>query len=633
MRLPRLRFDWGDAPKKPAVREEKPLESVLARGMVHRVDLVAPEGVEIRSDCVRIGSDRWVRTYMVSALPGQMHTAFFSSVLDVCADLDLSVQIEPVEKGRAEIELTHQISRLAGQMNTGTAARSGLGRDRLEKAHADYSRLRALLGRDEDALYRLSVAIQVGAATEGELREQCRLLETEVGIGGVRLRQLFWRQREGLGAAGPLPNPEKLGYERNAGRGAVAAALPLSGGRWLDDGGMFIGQDLRTRTPMLWSPFTKRLTSYNFVVVAQPGKGKSLLLKMICARLVAVGCQVAIMDHEGEYVRVFRELESKYPEARFGAHVVKLDPDRPSGINVMDVRAERDEETKLVEVPINRAVEEVTAWCEVILGQGASIAPERSALIAQAAMACYEDACITRDPDSLWMAVGEGDGAGRSPKRRPQLSNLVEKLVALGADGGMVAALRRYTGSGSRPMFDCQADEVDSPIVVVDVSAVRDDPQLLAVCMTGALRWLWTALSAVQGQKAILVDEAWQMTRMPKAAEFLSKMARGGRKRYISLGVTTQFIREFMASETSRDILGAAQTRWIGGLSEDETQVIREVLELSTGQSRLVTQLETGQFLVRAPGRAAFVQTVPTAEEKLWYNTDPRKTEVEANMA
>lgn|GEM_PF-5334165 len=633
MRLPRLRLDWGD-PKHMVTPVPPPEESsVLAQGTVRRVDLVAPEGVEIRPDCVRIGPDRWVRTYMVSALPSELYTAFFARVLDVCADLDLSIEIEPVDKGKAEVELTRQIARLAGQMSTGTAARSGLGRDRLEKAHSDYTHLRALLSRDEDALYRLSVAIQVGAGTEEELRERCRLLETEVGIGGVRLRQLFWRQRDGLGAAGPLPNAPELGYQRNANRGACAASIPLAGGRWTDDGGMFIGQDLRTQAPVLWSPFASRLSNYNIVMVGQPGKGKSAACKMIATRLLASGARVAIIDHEGEYTRVFHDLEYdlgdagrlRYPEARFGALVVRLDPDHPSGINLMDVQAERDEDTQLAEVPINRAVEEVTAWCEMVLGHGAPVSPERSALVSQAAMKCYEDAKITRDPDSLWLPATEGSGAGKTPRRRPQLSDLVERLSTLGADAGMLAALQRYTSTGSRPMFDCQAVPIDSPIIVVDVSAVREDPQLLAVCMTGALRWLWTTLSAIQGPKMILVDEAWQMTRQPQAAAFLSRMARGGRKRFISLAVTTQFIREFIANDASRDILGAAQTRWIGGMSEDEAQIIRSALELSAGQSRLVTQLGAGQFLLRAPGRAAVVHTVPTAEELEWYNTDPRK--------
>ncbi len=626
MKLPRLRVDWGEpkgAPTPKAV--PSPAPGLLGLSRVRRADLVAPEGVEIRPAEVRVGPQRWVRTYMVHVLPGEVGEMFLADVLDGFGDLDLTVEVQPVDRAAAEVELTRVIGRLGGEIQTGTAARSGLGRDRLEKARADYVALRALLGRDEDSLFRVAIAIQVGAATEAELSAVCHRLEADAAAAGMRLHQLYWRQADGLGAASPLPNRGAVSdYQRLMTRAAVAASLPITGGRWVDPEGVLLGRCLLDGSPVIWSLWPPDQNLANTVVMGRPGAGKSMLLKALLVRAVAAKTRVAVIDQVGEYIEAFR---------RFGADVVPVDPDQPSGANLMEI-AEEEDDAGVRRVPVRRRVEEVTAWIALVLAgpQGAGATEERLALVSEAVFAAYEAAGITEDPESLWLPAGQGGQAhaGRTPRARPQLSDVYGQLERLGADAGMLATVRRYTRAGARPMFDCPSRTVDGQIVVVDVRRVTEDPHLQAVAMSAVLSWLWSHLSARPGPKAIAVDEAWQLMRQPQAAAFLSRMARGARKRHVALITATQFVREFLESSQAQDILAAAPTRFVGRLSEEDVTAVRGFLELTPGQSRQIAGFDPGEFLLRAGQRATLLQVAPTPQEIEWYNTDPRRASAAA---
>lgn len=616
MNLPRIRLEWGGsevAKKAQAPVAPRPRPGILAQGVVRRVDLVCPDGVEILPDAVRVGPARWIRTYVVHALPGEVDTMWLTRLLDSYPDLDVSTEVYPLDAQAAQRDLTAAIARLQGEASTGTAARSGLGIDRLQKEYEDLVRLRALLAREEDGLFHVAVTIQVGAPTEAALREACNRLESDMAVMGVTVRQMFWRQADALGAAGPLPAGAAMrDARRNMTRGAMGATLPLGGTRWLDEEGMLVGWESMGGGPILFSPWSKRLQTAHMVIIGEPGGGKSVLCKVLCAREALRGAFVVVIDHVGEYASAFRE--------HLGAEVVAFDPERPSGINLLEVRAEEDDADRMV-VPLKRKAEEITAWVSLLR----ECSQDQLARVEQAVLACYAAAGITAEPDSLWLAPGEGAYAGRQLRRMPQLSDLLVQAETAGVDPGLVSVLRRYTVQGSRPMFDCQTAERSARILVLDVRRVSADPQLLAVTMDALLGWLWATLGGIQGPKMVLVDEAWQLLRHRQVAEFLAAVARGARKKHISLCMATQFIREFRENQYAQDVLASAPTRWIGRMAEEDAAAVAELLQLSAGQSRSIGGFATGQFLLKSGSKSAILQVTPTGDELVWYETDPRK--------
>lgn len=634
MKLPRLRLEWAEptvqsAPKALAAATVPDEPHPLADGRLRLVDLAYPEAVEFLRDAVRMGCDRWVRTYMVHALPGEVETMFLGVIFDHrdLPDLDLSVEVHPVPREQAERELTRGIRWLEGGIQTGTAARTGFGRDRLERLAADYERMRYSLSH-EDALYHLLIAIQVGARTEAELLARCRILETEMKQRDIEIHPMYYRQLDAFAAAGPLPTKREVyDYKRNATRGSASACLPCLGGRWQDPDGMFIGVDAINGSPVIWSLWNDRINNANTLIIGRPGSGKSQLMKSIAVRMVAAGTQFAFIDHEGEYSPAFAHL---------GAETLRVDPDKPSGVNPCDISAEYDEDTRGLVVPVRRRCEEIGAWVALLLAgpSGRELPPERIAQATEAAQKMYEAAGITEDPESLFLPLGAGTGlyAGRQPRPRPQFSDFVAQMKALKADEATLSILGRYTKDGTRPMFDCPSRELRGPLLVVDVRRVSEDPHLQAVSMSAVLGWLWATLAGnnPNSPKAIAVDEAWRLTRQKQSADFLSKIARGARKRHIALVTATQFVREFLENKAAEDVLHFSPTRFIGGLSEEDAAAIRGLFDLSAGQSREIPHFGPGQFLLKSGQHATLLQAIVTPQEAEWYNTDPRKNAPQA---
>ena len=109
-----------------------------------------------------------------------------------------------------------------------------------------------------------------------------------------------------------------------------------------------------------------------------------------------------------------------------------------------------------------------------------------------------------------------------------------------------------FLKGNSLGIFDCESRITsDEEILSFDMSEIKDEFTKLYASFV-ILTWVWQkfALKNRDKRKLIVCDEAWLFLKYEESAEFLVNVARRGRKYNLPLLIGSQFIDEFLSSES-----------------------------------------------------------------------------------
>ena len=134
----------------------------------------------------------------------------------------------------------------------------------------------------------------------------------------------------------------------------------------------------------------------------------------------------------------------------------------------------------------------------------------------------------------------------------PTLSDFQKKLKERGKCEELAELLVPFLKGNSLGIFDCESRITsDEEILSFDMSEIKDEFTKLYASFV-ILTWVWQkfALKNRDKRKLIVCDEAWLFLKYEESAEFLVNVARRGRKYNLPLLIGSQFIDEFLSSES-----------------------------------------------------------------------------------
>lgn len=160
---------------------------------------------------------------------------------------------------------------------------------------ASVQQLREEMNRTGSALHTTRLAVLVGAASEGRLRER---LEVVRGASGIELEG--WESEAGhiqsmFSAAAPTTSEGSLHSSLGL---SILAGSALSYRRRTETRGILLGTD-RHQAPVILDLFDVRHPSYNLVVLGLPGAGKTLSVLLLATRYLMLGKRMIIIDPQG----------------------------------------------------------------------------------------------------------------------------------------------------------------------------------------------------------------------------------------------------------------------------------------------------------------------------------------------
>jgi len=388
----------------------------------------------------------------------------------------------------------------------------------------------------------------------------------------------------------------------------LCALYPCQTEAGLGPEGVYLGTDgLAGGAAFCFDPFaayTNRvIESPNMVVIGEQGFGKSTFVKCLVHRLVgalgapgpagtpdAGGRWAAICDPKGEYGPL---------AAAIGLQVVRLYPGGPERVNPLDAGPAGAAD------PVGLAMRRtsmVMALLAAVLRRGLTPIEEAGVASAVAVLGpatrpepTLADVARLLAHPSAEMAADAGTGAERLAEELSQARLGLERLLSRDLRGmfdGRSTVTLDWGGRG----------------LVLDLSAVHNDPDALAAVMVPTTSWLQALMadpSPSAPRKVQVIDECWAMLRQEAVAFYLQSCWKLSRAYGVANVAVLHRLSDLRSqandgtatAKVAMGLLADTQTRVVFRQAEGEVAAAVPLLGLSGPEAALLPQLGRGVAL------------------------------------
>lgn len=479
-------------------------------------------------------------------------------------------------------ELLNAISRnIIQQRGEAYATKDYVKQQRAETGIANAEEIIRKVDRDGETIGRFNLVIMPLGTTEKELTTAAKEAESRIAGLGFNMRCLSNLQIEAYEAMSPfhIPNPKICGI--------TDSIMPLStfvlGEPWSavdfsDDNGFYFGRDAQGGVIFLdmWQRKEDR-TNSNWVVLGEPGQGKSFLIKHIITEEYALGdTRVFIIDPEAEYVDMVKRLNGDVINCG-GAEKGKINP-----LQVKHYPKDDDDEG-LSDLALH--LKNVECFFDMYLSD---ISSDEKAALNNAVIEVYNNFNIDFGTDASLLSntdfpIMSDIYEHLKEQSNPICHSLADKLKSI-AEGADKFLWNGYTNIRSENQLVCLNTHN-----LQDTSDTTKKTQYYNI-----LTWVWEQASKNRDQKCIIIcDESYLMIdeRVPQALTFLRNIAKRGRKYNVSLMVISHSVVDFLSPEIKRygqEILGNATYKVFFGCDGRSEHELAELYNLNVAEQDFI---------------------------------------------
>ena len=118
-------------------------------------DIVAPSSVLVASDHLKLGN-KFAKSFFIFSYPRYLSTAWFSSVINLNATIDIAFHVHPIETGEILKQLRRRVTEVQAEIME--REEKGLVRDpALETAYQDLEGLRDSLQTAQERMFKFGL--------------------------------------------------------------------------------------------------------------------------------------------------------------------------------------------------------------------------------------------------------------------------------------------------------------------------------------------------------------------------------------------------------------------------------------------------------------------------------------------
>ncbi len=494
---------------------------------------------------LELSNGTFAKCYTLYGLPSQLYPAWIYNVLGYSEMI--SMRLTPIPHDRAVTKMRRYVGMLSA-----TRLRSPDHAYKYEKGLATMD----ALARQATQLFVCECNALIQADTLEDLKVRENQFKTSAAATMTK-----WDA---------TPTKQQIMLENGWGKqlyielGSLNIFYPFASSDLIETpGGICIGINMTTGAPIVWDHTT--LDSYNILILARVGKGKSVTAKTILTRLIDAhpDSMVFIIDPKGEYPASKWNLD----EINFEGDVtMDLDPFHLFGSTVDTADIISD-----------------------ICGVDEDDTPTRNEILA-ATENCSSVAELYEKLDS-----------------NNKASKYVQRLIA--AD--MQKIIHGDKEFGDRTVISLK----NKPSSMVSMLTV----------LTFAKAWKTVLTANKSRPKIIIVDEGWRLFKKKNTSRIIEEIARMGRA-YHAIGIfITQEPNDITSNEYGRTFSNNSGLKIILGLEPDAAKLAQKVLGLSDREVELISTFSKGQALLLTKGYRIRAQIRPSADELKLFNTNPTR--------
>ena len=555
-------------------------------------DLLAPAGIKINSNFLQIG-DKFSRTLFVFTYPRYLATNWFSPIMSLDKEFNVSMFVHPIETPWIMNQLKKKVVQVQSQINERQS--KGLVRDpMLETALNDIEALRDNLLQGNEKFFKFGLYLTLFGDSAKELDD----LENEVRslLEGrmVYLKPASFQQEQGFDSTLPLFKDE-LQIHTSMNTGPLSSAFPFISVNLSDNKGVLYGINRHNNSLIIFDRFS--LENANAVVFAKSGSGKSYTVKLEVLRSLMMGTEVIIIDPENEY---------QYLTETVGGSFIKISLNSPHHLNPFDLPVPpKGEQPGDV---LRSTIINLVGLLRIMLG---GLTPEEDSLIDRAISETYASRDITPQSDF-------------SKITPPLLGDLHSILKNMAGAASLASRLERFVTGSYSGLFNQQTN-VELKNKLISFSILDMEEELRPIAMYIVLHYIWNIIRSELKRRILVVDEAWVMMRHDDAASFLFGIAKRCRKYYLGLTTITQDVADFMNSPYGKPIVTNSSLQILLRQSPATIDVIQTTFNLTEQEKYLLLECSVGEGIFFAGLQHAAIKVVASYTEDQIITSDPRQ--------
>ncbi|MCK5588712.1 MAG: conjugal transfer protein TraC [Candidatus Pacebacteria bacterium] len=565
-------------------------ESIRQSAVLDLKDIIAPSALDIKPKYIDLG-EKMSKTFFIISYPKFISDGWFSGVINLDKEFDVSIFINPIDTEFALRKLQKKIAEVQSQIII--RENKGMVRDpSLDSAYQNIEELRDKLQQSIEKLFSVGVYITIYGKSEKELSKLENEIKSLLESKMIYVRPAIFQQAEGFKSTMPL-NKDLLGVYSKLNSETLASIFPFVSFNLTSDNGILYGVNRHNSSLVLFDRFS--LPNYNSVTFATSGAGKSYAAKLEILRTLMFDTDVIIIDPEREYEYLAEAIDGRYFNISLTSN---------HHLNPFDLPPVREDESPAT--ILRNQIVSLVGFFRIVFG---GLSPEEDAMVDKAISETYALKDIT--PESDFTSI-----------EPPLLSDFEMVLSGMQGTSKLVSKLSKYTrGSWSGFLNKPSNVDMDRKVVVFSIRDMEND--LRPIAMFLITHYIWNAIRRTLKKRLLVIDEAWTMMRSDDAASFLFGMAKRGRKYYLGLSTITQDVGDFINSPYGVPIITNSSMQILFKQAPSTINKLQEVFNLTDEEKNLLIGAGVGEGIFFAGTKHAAIKVIASYTEDQVITSDP----------
>lgn len=562
-------------------------------------DLISPSSFKILPNYVQI-NNKLAKTLFIFTYPRFLHANWFSSVINLDIEQDISFFIHPAQTHVILKNLRKSTARVQSQISM--EAEKGKVRDPiLETAHRDMEELRDKLQQGTERFFKLGLYLTVYGNTEQELDKLCSQLASLLESRLVYAKPALFQMQKGFKTTSPLGNDHLL-VHTSMNSEPLSTLFPFVSSDLTSNSGILYGINRHNNSLVLFDRFS--LENANMTIFAKAGAGKSYFAKLDILRSMMLGTDVIVIDPENEYKYLANTVDGSF---------IKIALTSEHHINPFDLpKIGKDESPEQI---FRANAISLIGLLRIMIGEktefGVKLTPEQDAVLDRAITETYALRDIT--PNS--------DFTGKTP---PTLSDLEQILNGMEGGQDLAVRLQKYTQGTFSGFLNQQTNiNLTQQLTVFNIRDMEDD--LRPVAMYLIIHYIWNLIRSKLKKRILMIDEAWWMMQYPDAASFLFGIAKRARKYYLGVTTITQDIEDFLNSTYGKPLITNSSLQLLLKQSPAAVDILQKTFYLTDEEKFLLLESSIGEGLFFAGNKHIAMKVVASYTEDQVITSDPEQ--------
>ena len=386
---------------------------------------------------------------------------------------------------------------------------------------------------------------------------------------------------------------DSLKIKRNIHTTGLSAFFPFSSPFLdIDNDGILLGLN-KNKIPYIKDIF--RLTNANGIILATSGAGKSYFTKLLISRQLLNGCDVLIIDPQGEYLGITKHYKGQ---------TITISKDSKTIINPLDLMG-------------HEYVEKRLSLMDLFKLMFGDLTEVQKAILDKAVDLTYDTKGISKDK---WQMMNPPilQELFQVLKKLQRTAHAQEKVTYI----ALLNRLQMYTEKGVFSFLNKETNiQFDNNFVCFNIGAMPK--QVKPVIMYLILDYVYMRMKQSLKRKLLVVDEAWAMLQTAEESSYIYEIVKTCRKFNLGLLMITQDVADLVDSKAGHAVLANTSYTFLLRQKPAVIASVARTFNLSQHEKDYLMAAESGKGILILENEHQEIEVVASPEEHELITTKP----------